>query len=120
MSDVFISYARPDRPKAERLADGFKAQGWSVWWNREIQLATEFRRRIADELTSARCVVVLWSKQLVCSDWVQDEASDGKEFPERAVESPSAVCPKPSGCINATKERPFVNSLGMRFVPSRE
>ena len=79
MSDVFISYARPDRSKAERLADGFKAQGWSVWWDREIQLGTEFRRRIADELTSARCVVVLWSKQSVCSDWVQDEASDGKE-----------------------------------------
>jgi len=79
VSDIFISYARPDRPKAERLADAFKAQGWSVWWDREIQLGTEFRRRIADELTSARCVVVLWSEQSVRSRWVQDEANDALE-----------------------------------------
>ena len=37
--------------------------------------------------------------------------------PERPVDSPEAASPRPSGGINATKLRPFVNSLGMRFVP---
>ena len=31
MSDIFISYARPDRPRAELLARHLKAQGWTVW-----------------------------------------------------------------------------------------
>jgi len=34
MSDIFISYARADKEKAELLANAQK--GWSVWWDREI------------------------------------------------------------------------------------
>ena len=33
MSDIFISYAREDRPRAAAIARALEAQGWSVWWD---------------------------------------------------------------------------------------
>jgi TIR domain len=32
---------------------------------------------IEEALDSAKCVVVLWSKQSISSDWVKDEAEEG-------------------------------------------
>ena len=36
MSEVFISYAKSDRPKAKALAAILVRHGWSVWWEREV------------------------------------------------------------------------------------
>jgi hypothetical protein len=47
MSDIFISYASPDRPRAQVLAEALKAQGWSVWWDRNIPAGTRFAQVIA-------------------------------------------------------------------------
>jgi formylglycine-generating enzyme required for sulfatase activity len=78
MSDIFISYARVDRPRAEALAKALEAQGWSVWWDWIIPAGKKFRRVIEEEIHNARCVVVLWSATSVESDWVIEEASEGK------------------------------------------
>jgi len=74
MSDIFISYARPDRPVAEALAHALEARGLSVWWDRDIPLGKKFGEVIDAELHSARFVVVLWSENSVSSNWVKDEA----------------------------------------------
>jgi formylglycine-generating enzyme required for sulfatase activity len=79
MSDIFISYARADRPRAEALAKALEAQGWSVWWDWIIPTGKKFRRVIEEEINKARCVVVLWSATSIESDWVIEEASEGKE-----------------------------------------
>jgi len=78
MSDIFISYAREDRPRAEAIAKALEAHGWSVWWDRNIRVGETFRRVIREEIKKARSVVVLWSEQSVDSDWVNEEASIGK------------------------------------------
>jgi hypothetical protein len=31
MSDIFISYARPDEPQAKRVAEALRSLGYSVW-----------------------------------------------------------------------------------------
>jgi adenylate cyclase len=31
MSDVFVSYARPDEPQAKRVAEALHAAGYSAW-----------------------------------------------------------------------------------------
>jgi TIR domain len=77
MSDIFISYARADKEKAELLANAFSQKGWSVWWDREIPPGKSFDEVIENALNSARCVIVLWSKDSVSSRWVKTEAAEG-------------------------------------------
>ena len=36
MADIFISYAKSDRAKAQTLANAFEREGWSVWWDPKI------------------------------------------------------------------------------------
>jgi hypothetical protein len=78
MADIFISYASQDRPRAQTLAQGLGALGWSVWWDREIPLGKSFDEVIEKELKEARCAVVLWSAASVASEWVRNEASEAK------------------------------------------
>jgi hypothetical protein len=77
MSDIFISYARADKEKADLLANTFSQKGWSVWWDREIPPGKSFDEVIENALNSARCVIVLWSKDSVSSRWVKTEAAEG-------------------------------------------
>jgi hypothetical protein len=77
MSDIFISYARADKERAELLAHAFSQKGWSVWWDREIPPGKSFDEVIENALKSARCVIVLWSKDSVSSRWVKTEAAEG-------------------------------------------
>lgn len=77
MSDVFISYAREDRDKAEALARIFEQQKWSVWWDKVIPPGRKYADVIGEELASAKAIIVLWSRASVASDWVKDEAQEG-------------------------------------------
>ena len=79
MADLFISYAREDRPTAALLAQRLEAGGRSVWWDREILPGKDFARLIAAELAQAKAVLVLWSPHSAESGWVRDEAREGLE-----------------------------------------
>jgi hypothetical protein len=79
MADIFLSYARPDRERAKRIAAVLEKYGWSVWWDTDLNPGQRFRSEISKQLGSARCVVVLWSAASVESDWVVDEAEDGRK-----------------------------------------
>ncbi|MBV9497691.1 MAG: TIR domain-containing protein [Acidobacteria bacterium] len=76
MADLFLSYAREDRECAEQLAQALSARGWSVWWDRRIQVGKSFSEIIEHEIADARCVVVIWSRHSVESEWVQNEAAE--------------------------------------------
>jgi TIR domain len=75
--DVFLSYATPDRSTAQAVAMALSKSGWSVWWDRTIPPGYVFDEVIQTALDSAKCVVVLWSRASVSSDWVKTEASEG-------------------------------------------
>ena len=79
MSDIFISYARADRPRAEALARALEDHGWSVWWDWRIPAGKTFRQVIQEQLDKARCVIVLWSATSITRKWVIEEASEGEE-----------------------------------------
>jgi TIR domain/Protein of unknown function (DUF1566) len=79
MIDVFLSYAREDRERAGQLAAALEVCGWSVWWDRKIIAGQAFDQVIEQQLEAARCVVVLWSKHSVSSEWVRNEAAAAAE-----------------------------------------
>lgn len=76
MKDIFISYAAEDRAIAQRLAAGFEQSGLSVWWDRHIQVGSEWDKTIEDALAGAKCVVVLWTAHAKNSRWVRAEARE--------------------------------------------
>ena len=80
MHDVFISYAHEERALARKLADALlAARGWSVWWDTSLRTGEQFPKRIQDAVAASRCVLVLWSKHSIDSNWVVAEASEGWE-----------------------------------------
>ena len=77
MADIFISYERSDYAKAQKIAEALGQHGWSVWWDRMLLAGDHFDKTIQQALHAAKCVIVLWSKTSISSDWVKDEAFEG-------------------------------------------
>lgn len=72
--DVFISYAREDRPHAQRLAELLERHGYSVWWDRLLLPGASFEFVIEEALAKARTTIVLWSRTSVAKRYVRNEA----------------------------------------------
>jgi|GEM_PF-504935 TPR repeat protein len=80
MADIFVSYAHEDLPVAKRLVDALKAHGWTVWWDRTNLIAGQnFLREINRQISDAKTVIVIWSKNVHNSDWVLGEAEQARE-----------------------------------------
>jgi hypothetical protein len=88
VADIFISYSKKDEADARLLAAFLEAHGYSVWWDANLQGADKYRAIIPAELSNARAVVVIWTKNSVGSEWVQSEAgrahNDRKLIPVRS------------------------------------
>lgn len=76
---LFLSYARADGDYAHRLAAALEHAGFIIWWDALIEGGEAYSRSIAEALEQADVVIVLWSKNSVESDWVRDEAAQGRE-----------------------------------------
>jgi TIR domain len=74
MADIFISYAKADRPLALKLAAMLEAEGWKTWWDTSLTIGDDFRNEIMTELGRARAVIVIWTDASIKSDWVRSEA----------------------------------------------
>ncbi len=79
MADVFISYAREDRPRAEQVARGLQAMGLEAFWDTDIPPGQTWADYIETKLTQCRAVVVLWSEHSTKSQWVREEARMGRD-----------------------------------------
>ena len=76
---LFLSYARADEPFARKLATALEQAGFTIWWDAMIEGGAAFGRSIAEALERADAVLVLWSKTSIDSDWVKDEAAQGRD-----------------------------------------
>jgi hypothetical protein len=79
MADIFISYAREDQARIRGLVSALEEQGWSVFWDRRIPAGKTWQSYIGRALSDAKCVIVAWSQHSITSDWVIEEANDGKK-----------------------------------------
>ena len=78
MTDIFLSYTERDRETARRIAEVLGSAGWSVWWDRRIPAGESWRSVLEHALEDMRCMVVLWSAKSIESEWVYEEASEGR------------------------------------------
>lgn len=79
MFDIFISYAREDQARVKELVSLFEGKGWSVFWDRRIPAGKTWRSHIGHALENTHCIIVIWSKYSTGSDWVNEEADEGKK-----------------------------------------
>ncbi len=78
MTDIFLSYSRADRPKAQTMAAALEADGFSVWWDKVLRAGQTYDEVTETMLREARVVIVLWSQTSVKSKWVRAEATLGQ------------------------------------------
>jgi hypothetical protein len=88
MSDIFLSYASADRERIQPLIQALTQHGWTVWWDRRIPPGRVYAQVIHEALSDARCVIVVWSRAAVVSDWVGEEADEGRK---RGILVPVAI-----------------------------
>ena len=74
MGHVFISYARPDEPLAQLIAEELRRAGFEVWRDDELPAHRAYAEVIEERINGARAVVVLWSSEAAKSHWVRAEA----------------------------------------------
>jgi hypothetical protein len=79
MADVFISYARSDRPRCTLIRDALAALRIDVWFDAGIAPGHVFDREIEHQIAESKAVLVLWSQTSAASDWVRAEARVGRE-----------------------------------------
>src|SRR4051812_36408082 len=79
MADVFVSYARSDKARVAPLVAAVEAQGWSVWWDPDIDAGEQFDDQIEAELKAAKAVLVVWTPTSAASRWVRGEAREAAD-----------------------------------------
>jgi len=80
MSDIFISYARPNEALARQAGEALRAAGYKVWRDDELPAHRAYSEVIEERIKSAKAVLVLWSNDAVRSQWVRAEADAAREM----------------------------------------
>lgn len=80
MTDIFLSYNEKDREQARRVAAMLESVGWTVWWDRRIPAGETWRSVLEKALDNMRCMIVLWSSRSIESEWVYEEATEGRRL----------------------------------------
>jgi hypothetical protein len=75
MTDVFISYASPDRSKVEKLSASLESKGYATWYDKALEPAEHYRDTIMRKIEEARVVICIWTPSSVRSDWCRAEAN---------------------------------------------
>jgi hypothetical protein len=79
MTDVFVSYSRPDAAHVESIVHRLSGRGYGVWWDRGIRGGEDFGAVIQSALLASTCAVVAWSKASRHSLWVRAAANSARE-----------------------------------------
>ena len=103
VADVFISYSKKDVEQVRLLEAMLEAEGYSVWWDRDLKAGEDFSDTIAKQLELARAVIVLWTESSIKSTFVYAEAANA-QFHEKLV-------PVRAGTIGYEQIRPPFNAI---------
>ena len=79
MADIFISYKHEDWAAIAPLIKALEFQKFDVWWDDKILPGERIAAAINKILDEVACVIVVWSKRSLGSNWVPDEATYGRD-----------------------------------------
>lgn len=79
MADVFVSYSREDKPRAEAIATALGNAGYEVFWDNEIPPGSTWADYLQAKITGSKALVVLWTATSTQSQWVREEARIGRD-----------------------------------------
>jgi hypothetical protein len=79
MADIFVSYASADRDRVWLVVQALRAEGFSVWWDRDVPASAQWEPTIVAALEAAKCVIVFWSRASVASENVRSEARPARK-----------------------------------------
>ena len=79
MYNIFFSYSSEDRERLRPLVSILENQGWDVFWDRDIPAGQTWRTYIGNAIDNADCIITVWSETSIGSQWVADEADEGKK-----------------------------------------
>ena len=98
MLDIFVSYSRKDAESVRPLVERFRAAGWTVFQDKDTRTRARWRDVIENELAEAGCVVAVWTKTSVGSNWVLKEAEKARKHRKLiSVRLDSTKPPPPTG-----------------------
>ena len=127
MADIFLSYKREDVHSAKPLVQALGNDGWTVFWDPQIFSGDRWEAVLRKELDAASCVVVLWSRRSVQSEWVLREARTGwftsSVCPLRLVSGDETAVDGPQRSANQFVNRPeqlLQRRVVRRPMPARE
>jgi len=78
-ADVFITYKREDRDRAQIIVDALRTLGADVWIDDQLTPGASFSDEIYEEIEFCRAQIVCWSPAAAASDWVRGEAEIGRQ-----------------------------------------
>jgi hypothetical protein len=73
---IFLSYAREDERIADALVAWLRSRGFEVFWDQDLSPGVDWAQLLAQELGRANCLLVLWTKASIQSQWVRNEADE--------------------------------------------
>jgi hypothetical protein len=83
------------------LSAFLEAEGWTVWYNKNLGAADLYRDEIMKQLAAARAVITIWTPNSIKSDWVRAEAgaakAAGKLIPVKTPDVAYGDIPLPFG-----------------------
>jgi len=72
--EIFLSYARENREAVAQLGRALEESGYHAVWDRDLGGALPWESQLERKLAKCDCVVVLWSRDSVESEWVRQES----------------------------------------------
>ena len=83
---IFISYSHKNRQTCERIASVLeKADGFDVWYDKELSPGEVYRKRIAEIIKTADYFIILISEASIRSEWVLDEVEYAKKIHKKIL-----------------------------------
>lgn len=73
MADIFVSHSQKDREQVRLLAAFLEAEGYTVWWDKNLETADDFSEEVLKQLDLAKAVIVVWTENSVGSQFVRAE-----------------------------------------------